>query len=184
MAGPTVGTAPQLELSPTEGDGECNRYRANSKTGYTGSDRLNHDFVILRKGRRGSFPLFFTVAGAALACAALAYMIVSCSLALGRLPYSSESKRQLAAGQGEFCAPQEGGDTGDVVGDDGVPTAPMLPALEVEAQDEEEVSQAGVAEGQLGDGGGPDGDGIYMEMRSIVSSASVRLATESLFPHV
>lgn len=37
---------------------------------------------------------------------------------------------------------QEGGDTGDVVGDDGVPTAPMLPALEVEAQDEEEVSQA------------------------------------------
>ena len=41
-----------------------------------------------------------------------------------------------------------------------------------------------MAEGQLGDGGGPDGDGIYMEMRSIVSSTSVRLATQSLFPRV
>ncbi|CDJ36167.1 uncharacterized protein EMH_0038130 [Eimeria mitis] len=114
-----------------EDDPEANSKQPNSRQNDKHSESVAPDFVRLKRSGRTPLGFLFTAAAAALACSAVAYVIVSCSLAFGRLSSSPKAARLLADGRGDICSPQERGATGDPAGE-GEGPPPLVPPPPVE----------------------------------------------------
>ncbi|CDJ48210.1 hypothetical protein, conserved [Eimeria brunetti] len=133
-----------------EEDGVANGEQRKGGQNRTQNGMQTPDFARLKRTGRTPLSLVFTAAATALACTAVAYMVVSCALIFGCLSSSSKPMRLLVDSQGDVCAPQEGAGTESPAEQEG--GSPALPLPET-------VGGGGQEAGELpGHEGGDTGD--------------------------
>ncbi|CDI75488.1 hypothetical protein, conserved [Eimeria praecox] len=124
MVGVSNDPAPHVEL-PAAAAVKADGIEPNDRIDDVQDGFLHPEFVRLRLGRRARLSGLLIVAVAGLVCTALAYMIVSCSLAVGPLSSSSKPIRLLSAEQGDICSTEGGGAEEAAEEEKGTPPLPL-----------------------------------------------------------